>query len=444
VIKFWNSLTNLGIKEGMSILEVRTIRTVNAVSLVALPLILAAWVVRLSEGIIFNIYFNPLLFIFASFPILFNKYGKYETAKISQLLVTVIFMTTVSIQNFKIGLSNHPEVVLIGYSAVIILMYDGYKQILAFLFNFLSYLFILAYFIYFNGDEWNNFIPNSINSIAAFSVIYIVTTVYKKDYQTSQLQLLTKNIELETQAEKITQQASKLSALNDFKNQLFSIISHDMRGPLNSVNSYFQLMQSKDISKEEFDQLLPSLSNNVFKASDLMDNMLIWAKSQLKGQQIKIEQINVNNQIEEVLTLLKTQAKNKSLIISKKINEEYVINADKNMLALIIRNILTNSIKFSNIGGRIEIEFINNNHISTLKFSDNGIGISESELKTIFSEDSDHRDGTQLEAGTGLGLKFCKSFVEKMNGELTIESKQNVGTTITVILPHKIENPTTK
>ena len=113
------------------------------------------------------------------------------------------------------------------------------------------------------------------------------------------------------------------------------------------------------------------------------------------------------------------------------------------MLALIIRNVISNAIKFSNIGGRIEINLTNNEEIATLKISDNGIGINKKDLKYIFTEESTNRNGTMMEVGTGLGLKFCKEFVEKMNGELHLESEENVGTEISIELPVKAENPAT-
>lgn len=439
----WQRLTNIGVKENLSILQVRTVRTVNAVSLVAMPLIFAAWMVRLAEGVMFNILFNPLLLIFATFPILFNHKGKYELAKVSQLLITVVFMTTVSIQNLKIGLNNHPEIVLLGFAAVIILVFDGSNQKIASTLNFFGYLSVHVYSIYVDGDPWLNLLSNTINSIAGFSIVIMVTYVYKRDYINSQDLLLRKNLVLENQAKQITEQSEKLEALNDFKNQLFSIISHDMRGPLQSVNSYFQLLQNNELSKDELDEILPSLAENVFKTSDLLENMLIWAKSQLKGQYLLIEPVNISNLITDTLNLLKSQIEKKSLQITVNSIDDSVLDCDRNMMALIIRNIISNAIKFSNIGGRIDIDFTVNEQNGFLKISDNGIGINKKDLKYIFTEDSANRNGTMMEVGTGLGLKFCKAFVEKMGGELSLESKENVGTKVSIELPAKIENPTT-
>ena len=262
----------------MPILQVRTVRTVNAVSIVAIPLIITAWMVRLSEGIIFNNFFYPIFILSAFVPLVSNIKGKFELAKVSQLLITVIFMTYVSIQNLKIGLNNHPEIVLIGYSSVIILAFDRWGQIVAFVFNFLAYFSVVVFSMTLNEQPWINLIPNGINSFAAFAIVFLITSVYKRDYIYSQAELLKKNKVLENQSQKISEQAEKLAALNEFKVQLFSIISHDMRGPLQAVNSYFQLLENEDLSKDEFEEILPFLSENVFKTSNLMENMLICKK----------------------------------------------------------------------------------------------------------------------------------------------------------------------
>ena len=439
--KIWNRLSSIGAKEDMHIIEIRTIRTVNAVSIVAIPLIIAAWMVRLSEGAIFNHLFYPTFLLSAFVPLTANFKGKYQLAKISQLLITTIFMSYVSIQNLKIGINNHPEVVLIGYAAVIVLIFDNWVQIVAYFINFIAYFSVVIFTMSLNQEPWVNLIPNGINSFAAFSIIILITSVYKRDYINSQSLLLHKNQVLEHQSKKISEQSEKLTALNEFKNQLFSIISHDMRGPLHSVNSYFQLMQKEKFSKEEFEQILPILSENIKKTSDLMENMLTWAKSQLKGQNIRIEHVNVKELVKQILSLLKPQIDNKSLIINMKIDNEDILKTDKNMLSLIIRNILANAIKFSNVSGRIEIDFIPNNETSMIRVSDNGVGMSTQDFSLLFSDQSKQRNGTMMEKGTGLGLKFCKAFVEKLNGELKIESERNVGTTLIVMLPHKKENP---
>ncbi|MGE0931637.1 sensor histidine kinase [Peijinzhouia sedimentorum] len=443
MVNIWKRLTNLGANENMPILQVRTIRTVNAVSIVAIPLIIAAWMVRLSEGIIFNNFFYPIFILSAFVPLISNIKGKFELAKVSQLLITVIFMTYVSIQNLKIGLNNHPEIVLIGYSSVIILAFDRWGQIVAFVFNFLAYFSVVVFSMTLNEQSWVNLIPNGINSFAAFAIVFLITSVYKRDYIYSQAELLKKNKVLENQSRKISEQAEKLAALNEFKVQLFSIISHDMRGPLQAVNSYFQLLENEDLSKDEFEEILPFLSENVFKTSNLMENMLIWAKSQLKGQSLLIEPVNIKSLVSETLNLLNAQIEKKSLQVSLNVDDKSIINGDRNMLALIIRNVISNAIKFSNIGGRIEINLTNNEEIATLKISDNGIGINKKDLKFIFTEESTNRNGTMMEAGTGLGLKFCKAFVEKMNGDLHLESEENVGTKISIELPVKAENPAT-
>jgi len=241
------------------------------------------------------------------------------------------------------------------------------------------------------------------------------------------------------QKKKINEQLSKkkeeLENLNVVKDRLFSIIGHDLRSPLANLEAILKLMDSGDLGLEEVLHLANKLTNDVQETSIMLENLLHWSNSQMKGVPPKFEQVELYKIAKDTFTFLRPQSEKKS--ISLKIDQIHpcITFGDKEMVRLVLRNLVANAIKFTPNEGRIIIQIDQKDNEALVSVIDSGIGINETNLKKIFSNQPITTRGTQNEKGTGLGLMLCKDFVEKNNGKIWVTSEVGKGTVFSFTLP---------
>jgi len=230
----------------------------------------------------------------------------------------------------------------------------------------------------------------------------------------------------------------KLVELNQTKDKFFSIIAHDLQNPFNSVRGFseqlMELARAKDYEKiEEFAGIILQSSD---RAMSLLMNLLHWAQTQSGRMPFNPAPFDINTVIHEIILLLKASAEQKSIVIATKLSPGIQINADKAMISTVIRNLITNAIKFTMPGGKITIatELINNElHIIT---TDTGVGISKERIHKLFKiSENNSTQGTLKEKGTGLGLILSKEFIERHGGRIEVGSEVGTGTTFSIILP---------
>lgn len=251
-------------------------------------------------------------------------------------------------------------------------------------------------------------------------------------------EVATKNTRLEAQNKLLVEQKDRLESLNSIKAKLFSIISHDLRSPINSIQGVLHLMNSDALSQEEIKMLSNNLNNQVQITQNLLDNLLYWSKLQMQGININYTKVNLFQLIENTLHLFKA-SNNKNLNIQNIVQEDTFVWADANMIALVIRNLVANAVKFTPNGGDIAVEvYPTDSDHTQVTVRDNGIGIPEENLPKIF-DNASHLStlGTSQEKGTGLGLMLCKEFVEKNHGKIWVESTLNKGSQFIFTLPKK-------
>lgn len=233
----------------------------------------------------------------------------------------------------------------------------------------------------------------------------------------------------------LQEQADELKDLNTVKDKLFTIISHDLRSPLASLSSILDFAESGDISAEEFKQFLPSLAQNVENTSRLIENLLFWSKSQLEGESIIPEIFDINDLIEQSIEFFTAKAAEKKIALSRQLNEPCLAYADKSMMQLVIRNLISNAIKFCNEGDRITVSASSQHDKVLVCVKDTGIGMSEETRNKVMGAETYTTLGTKKERGTGLGLTLCKDFVAKNKGTLTVESEPGKGSNFCFTLP---------
>ncbi len=238
---------------------------------------------------------------------------------------------------------------------------------------------------------------------------------------------------LEKRVEKRTEE---LSRANLVKDKMFSIISHDLRSPLHSLKGILDLTGS-GISPEELQNLLPSVKQNLNNSLQLMDNLLSWASTQMKGLHATPEKINLFPLVEENLNLYRNIAKTKNIKLVNHIDFKAEVTADLNMAKLIVRNLISNAIKYTPDGGTVEITMEVNGKETVVSVLDSGVGMNQDFMQHLFEIDSNRtKPGTRNEKGTGIGLLLCKEFVEKNGGRLWAESEAGKGSTFKFTIPN--------
>lgn len=222
------------------------------------------------------------------------------------------------------------------------------------------------------------------------------------------------------------------------KDRLFSIISHDLKGPLSTFINLSEIMAQSGavLSPSEMQKFSDSMHKSATGLYGLLENLLQWSRSKMNLIHFEPTEVRLVNEVEEVTNLLSESAERKNILIMCKIHPDLIMNADVNSLHTIIRNLISNSIKFTPKGGNIIINAcrwgINKVEISV---TDDGIGMNRKMISLLFSlEGHTNRPGTEGEPSTGLGLLLCKELVEKHGGSISVESQVNKGTTFRIII----------
>ncbi len=230
----------------------------------------------------------------------------------------------------------------------------------------------------------------------------------------------------------------KLKELNDTKDKFFSIIAHDLKGPVSGIQNLLVFMNDnrQDFTEEERNELINDLAESSRELMNLLENLLTWSMTQLDKLQVDMNQINPHKTINSAIKLLQNNSNVKSISIENHIPNELEIYNDENLLYMIIRNTLNNAIKFTNNGGKIKIYHKVENSKLEITVEDNGIGIEPNLLNELFDVGIKKRSlGTNGERGTGLGLIISKEYAKKMGGDIRIESQLEMGTKVHLTLP---------
>lgn len=244
--------------------------------------------------------------------------------------------------------------------------------------------------------------------------------------------------DLEKQKAIIEEKNHHLLQLNQTKDMLFSIISHDIRSPLNSLVGFLDAIsaQADSFSKEEMVMLLRRLSSSVYGLRELIDNLLVWARSQADGIHFTPAAFDLTHTIDSIITLFRQNAAQKRIHIHTEVSSSLPIVADPQMTAFIIRNLLSNALKFTPSEGNICLRAYIQDDKCYIHVKDSGIGIPPEDIPKLFKKNEIYsRKGTNDERGTGLGLKLVYEFVKQHNGTIEVQSEEGKGTEFIVTLP---------
>jgi signal transduction histidine kinase len=249
------------------------------------------------------------------------------------------------------------------------------------------------------------------------------------------------HLELKRARDIITGQNDRLKYLNDTKDKFFSIISHDLRSPFTILHGFAEHLQTnyKNMNDESRQELIRAMTASAAQTLKLIENLLQWAKVQLDKMKCDPREISLSEIFDDNARLLKANAAKKNIVIKTKVYDEDTAYADYDMINLVVRNLISNALKFTGNGGEVLVEAQNKNDKEgaiEVRVSDNGIGIKAGNLEKLFRIDSHFTtDGTDNEPGTGLGLILCREFVEKNGGKIRAESESGKGSKFIFTLP---------
>ena len=239
----------------------------------------------------------------------------------------------------------------------------------------------------------------------------------------------------EMQIQKFT---TALRESNATKDKFFSIIAHDLKSPFNAILGLTNVLieDYRSLDEKRIESLLNTIKSSSERAFDLLENLLVWANSQTGLIDYNPQPLNLKNLISESMELMEGPATNKGIRMDAEVTDKCQVLADKQMILTVLRNLISNAVKFTPFGGRIVITVKPDQDLCEISVRDSGIGIPTKDMEKLFRIDNKYSTrGTADEKGTGLGLILCKEFVEKHGGKIWVESEEGKGSTFSFTLP---------
>jgi two-component system sensor histidine kinase/response regulator len=288
-------------------------------------------------------------------------------------------------------------------------------------------------FTYMNRES--QFIDITSAYVVVALLAYFCTDYIRRSYEQEKSSATEKNKAIVRKNQLITSQNEELKKLNDEKNKLMSIVAHDLRSPLASIQNFLELLSEYDLPAEQKLAIEKELLNSTKQTLVMLSKLLDWSKTQLQGVSAHKEPLDLNDLFTPTLNFEKGIAYRKGIELEYLLDPTITIFADREMMQLIVRNLVGNAIKFTSEGGTIAIgsEVRDNNCVISIR--DNGIGIPADKQDAIFSLNVQSTFGTKNEKGVGLGLLLCQEFIHAQNGKLWFESTEESGTCFYISIP---------
>lgn len=365
-------------------------------------------------------------------------------------LLLMIF--TILIITFYTPVFKSSIIGIVVISISVYFLVKGKKSIL--LVYSVPLLFIILYLVFFIHPSIEQ-TQELMNPLAIYIGIFTVS-IFSEKSRIKEFGLLTKlklekdktqkllqekqdqNILLSKQKSEIEESRNLLEELNTNKDRFFSILAHDLRGPMAAFSGHMEFLSDDyhSYTDQERIQLFKEIKKSTKRLYNLLDNLLEWSRVQIKAISFAPEKADIKDLITNAINSTTEQAKNKQITINLTLDHNYTAYCDINMIDSTLRNLIGNAIKFSHEKSQINIHCSDLNQQLKISVMDKGIGLSEKDQSKLFRiEQYLSNPGTKKETGTGLGLILCKEFVEQNGGEIWVESELNKGSVFTFTLP---------
>jgi len=288
---------------------------------------------------------------------------------------------------------------------------------------------------YYRHDFIQNSYPDKItryiDAMYAYAtitpLIFLVTIYIRKSYNRERKQS--------------DRKSKQLQEANESKDKLLSILAHDLRSPLSSIQSFLEIMSDFELSATEELMIKKALLNETKNAHQMLTNLLSWSKTQMAGVKVRLIPVSLKDVLSVTLALQHTAAAEKLIELKNEIEEDLIIIADPDMLDLVVRNLVNNAIKFTHEAGEVCIKTEVQGDECLIVITDNGRGIPYDKQPTIFDLSTQSTFGTKNEKGVGLGLVLCKEFIEFQHGKIWFSSIPGEGTSFYINLPLSNSSP---
>lgn len=268
---------------------------------------------------------------------------------------------------------------------------------------------------YSNLASGGRYIDLSIVYLLVSFLIFAVTNSIRRNYYQEKLL--------------VNQKAAELEKANEMKDKLFSIVAHDLRAPLASIENYLEIITDFKLEEEELLSIKKDLLDTTRNTRQMLANLLLWSKSQMQGVVVNITDCDVKKTLTGIFEIYHTISAEKGIHLVDRLAKKIIIKADADMLQLIIRNLINNAIKFTDAGGRVVISGKLEGCEYVIMVTDSGRGIPFEQQEDIFSLRTNSAAGTRNEKGAGLGLVLCKEYAELQGSRIAFESAPGAGTT---------------
>jgi len=271
---------------------------------------------------------------------------------------------------------------------------------------------------------------------ALFSGLLLLALISWLLYRSRQYEKRGKEVAA-AQKEELSQMAVQLREMNNFKDRTFSVLSHDLRGPLATFTSTMHMLDDKLITGKEFYELKPEINKQLHALNGLLDNLLQWSNNHMKGaSSVRPVAFRLMPVVAALTEQLGPMARAKNVNLKADITEDETVYADEGQVAILLRNLLNNAIKFTPPGGSVIVSAGADAGNAVITVADTGVGIAKEKLAKLFTHTAgSYTYGTEGEKGIGLGLLLCYEFVQANKGNIAVASQQGHGTTFTVRLP---------
>lgn len=291
-------------------------------------------------------------------------------------------------------------------------------------------VFVLLYIEYYHPEiarlaytsNLSKFIDFGFTYFIASLMVYYSIAYIRENYESERKAVLDQNIAIE-------KQKVELERLHSEKDKLFSIVTHDLRSPLNSIQSYLELLTLAELGQEERMVLKKQLLDVTRATSTMLTNVVSWTKTQLEGAYATLTPVNVSDALKTGLAIEKNLAEKKGVKLSISISDDLVVFADRNMFELVVRNLVNNAIKFTTQGGEVQLNAYKDGVDCIVAVKDTGLGINPDQATNLFKLTAASTYGTENERGVGVGLLLCKEFTDLQGGKIWFESELGKGST---------------
>lgn len=439
-MNLWKKILRIGVEEELTFSERSRIKITNRLVIINAGLVILYMLVNYfstnQEGsVVTNPWWTVLLHLSGLILVVpvfvLNHFRLYNVAR---LLIALFLTTALFVNNLSWSVPYHSELYFFSLAAFVFVVFQNRKVAIAlFVLQALAFACIV-YTTTVHHPEWNIVSTTLfLRVVFAFAFLFFILHFIKVETDSYQEEVEWKNVQL-------SQEKEEMEKLNFTKDKIFSIISHDLRTPIASLQSLLTLLNDDTIGKEDFKKATVGLEKQVFQLRNSLDELLTWSKAQLHGINPVPELVNLRQVVVQVVSVLKVAARGKRIIITTQLDSELEVFCDPNMLHSILTNLVSNAIKFTPVGGAISISAEPEEMNVLIQVEDTGVGISaENVMKILNPSLLFTTRGTNNEKGTGLGLAMCKEFVEKNKGKFEIRSEDGKGSRFIITLPTLID-----